>query len=698
MSAPVGLHHAGLPGYNPAPNVNWGNAGGGQASAATRRANGTARGGEHSHAPKLPASAPTTGGLFSFKRVAAVQCESNVTYPLKPESVEGQYFEHWAMKAIEHVGELSAKAAPSLQIMTAFAESAGVDIIEIKYHQLRFVPNPTSEMREQYDKDDDHLPDGYETYVDVRDPNKTYAVNPGGYHYLVTKSNAWDWTWQMLVRGDLGDFQLTQDGQAAQRVMTYAAHFSVVKLPKEYNGGAPYLAEKVGSKVVQVEFGELIASSFVAWPGTKVYIGDKTLVQALTKYDVWKPLSTERHEAEEAEEIELKGYGRKYNFQTIDDKLCCHFPGKKDDGEFKPLANFAIDNVMAIYQFADRERGLPWFRYKVHAVVNPDKEDVMYVTPEMDVALKRYDDVGRIEGEILIPLDEVDDKTVGSWFSKVSAYFRTEGYFKVEHLKALTNVLTPWPRITRIVTHFGRQPNSKLFVFGNCCYANGKLYSHEEAGVTVLPHMFGGKEVVIPVPLAKFPKLLLVPQDWVRYTFFVDFWTFILPGQCAPQASTLPKERWSGRPGLGNAVMGGSPHLTSRVHPRGVQVPQQHDAGQGHLRAGRHAPAVLEVLGRAGGGRHGGDGLAQVHRAEHRQDGGRDDGQLLLGLEAQGDHDGRVLLAPGCRQAPHAAEGHLAVPRRDRDQGQRRPGEEQEDQGHRAHVRQRLVARGVRQE
>ena len=92
----------------------------------------------------------------------------------------------------------------------------------------------------------------------------------------------------------------------------------------------------------------------------------------------------------------------------------------------------------------------------------------------------------------------------------------------VEHLKALTNILTPWPRITRVVTTFGRQPNSRLFVFGNTCYANGQLFSHGEAGVTVLPHMFGGKEVIIPIPLAKFPKILVVPQDWVRYTFFAQ--------------------------------------------------------------------------------------------------------------------------------------------------------------------------------
>lgn len=543
MSTPVGMHHAGHPGSNAMPQPNHGNAGGGQAGADTRRASGTARGGAGTHTSKLPAAAATTGGLFTFKRVAAIQCESNVAYPLKADGPESEYFMHWIVKALEHTVDLSAKGAPSLQIMTAFAERADsscLDIMELKYHQLKLVSNPTSAMLEAFGREDDDLSDIYETYIDPIDPNKHYAVNPGGYHYLVTKSNAWDWTFQLIVKGDLGQFSLTQDGQPAARAVSYAMQLTVVKLPKEYNGagGVPYLggATKTGSKVIQIEYGELLASSFVPWPGTKLFIADKTIVPALTKYDVWKPLRPPRPDpeaeaGEEADQFELKSYGRKYKFETIEDALCVWFPGKKDDGEYKALANFAIDHVMAIYQFSDREKGLPWFRYKVHCVVDATKDDVMYVTPEMDVALKHYDTVGRIEGEVLVPLDEVDDKTLGSWFSKVSAYFRIEGFFKVEHLKALTNILTPWPRITRVVTTFGRQPNSKLFVYGNTCYANGQLYSHEEAGVTVLPHMFGGKEVIIPMPLAKFPKILVVPQDWVRYTFFVNFWSHTMNNQ-----------------------------------------------------------------------------------------------------------------------------------------------------------------------
>ena len=68
---------------------------------------------------------------------------------------------HWLVKALEHTADLSAKGAPSLQIMSAFAtraDSSCLDIIELKYHQLKLVSNPASAMLEAYGKEDDELP------------------------------------------------------------------------------------------------------------------------------------------------------------------------------------------------------------------------------------------------------------------------------------------------------------------------------------------------------------------------------------------------------------------------------------------------------------------------------------------------------------------------------------------------------------
>jgi len=386
------------------------------------------------HALKLPAKAPCPGGLFTFARAAAIQCESNVTYPVKKDSPEDEYFTHWVKIALEHTGELM-KGAPQLRdpILPAFVACEDFELIEIKYNQLKHMPKFTPGMKQSYTEDEDYRPDGYETYVDFFDTKIHYAINPSGYHYLVQKWPSWDWSWQLVVKGDLGEFNLTQEGQVAERTMTYAIQLSVAKLPKE---GASYLGTEVkpGSKVIQIAFGELLSSCFVTW--TKMYVADKTIVSALIKCDVWKPLTPPDDDEEEEEAAIEAGEltcGNKYSFNTIDDKLCVWFPGKssKDDGEYKVLANFTIEGVMAIYQFADREKGMPWFRYKVRAIIDKDKEDVLYVTPEMDVGLQKYTTVGRIEGEVLVPLDEVEDKTLSGYFSKISAYLRCEGHFKV---------------------------------------------------------------------------------------------------------------------------------------------------------------------------------------------------------------------------------------------------------------------------
>jgi hypothetical protein len=521
----VGAQMAGAPPSNTYPRPNWGNGGGGRGS--DSRASGAQ--GYGAHKEKLPASAATPGNKLTFERMSSIHCESDAIYPV--DNDEKEFATHHFVCALESTRALLGNGVSSGGIIEAFAVKADNDymtIQHVKFHQLKLVARPSDDLLEAHsndlsNRDLDASPDGYDTF---KSGDKTYAVNPGGRIYEVLKKLSWDWTLKILVVGDL-DFNLNQQGETATPPVTYAVRLSVTKQPKDI----AYLKTKMYSKCLLLEYGEIVADYFVPW-SDKVYISDKELVGNFS-YSHWKPLVGPQPDEEAVETRDFTTSAQKYEFSVIDDATCVFMPGKgkNDEGKYMRLGNFAIDGVMNIYQFADREKGLPWIRYKVHAVLDPRKEEIIYVTPEMDVPLAKYRNIGRIDAEVLVPINEVDDKTLSSWFSKVSAYLQAEGYFKVEHLKSLTNALTPWPRITRVVTHFGRQPNSSLFVFGNTCYARGKLYSHEEAGITVLPHMFGGKEVVIPMPLAKFPKLLLVEQEWVRYAFFVDFYANILPGQ-----------------------------------------------------------------------------------------------------------------------------------------------------------------------
>ena len=77
--------------------------------------------------------------------------------------------------------------------MSAFmarADSSCLDLVEIKYHQLKHIANPSAALRAAYGADDDYFPEGYETYQEPHDDTKQYAVNPIRYqvlyHYQVT--------------------------------------------------------------------------------------------------------------------------------------------------------------------------------------------------------------------------------------------------------------------------------------------------------------------------------------------------------------------------------------------------------------------------------------------------------------------------------------------------------------------------------
>ena len=524
--APRGMHHAGMAPYNPLPNVNYGNAGGGRPKGSKDKHASGPRG-AHAHTLKLPAKAPAVGGQgFSFDRARAYQCESDVAYTVTAESDEGVHFTHWTHKVLEAASQVARDP-----IILAFNDAETLTIIEVKYSQLKRVFQPDwSELPSRGTAQ-------YETYDLVKNgkdgagPTQVvYAVSPAGNAYEVTRSQLWPWTFGMVVCGDV-DFALNAVGEPTVRTIRYAVKLSVKKVPKT----AVYTQAKPLTTALLVEYGEWASGVFCAW-GVEVYVADKDMLNHIAFQAHW-PAPEVPQTLEEVAPVEWDGEvtsSAKYEFRTVDDETCVWFPKpkKKDDegpsGEWK-RAGLAITEILAIYEWQDREKGMPYYLLKVHKILNQG-EDVIYVTPTTPAPKKMRNTLKRIDAEVLIP-SEVDDKTLGGCFSKVCAYLTLEAWFKKEHLVCWINQPdVPKPPLTEITTHFGRQPNSNLFVFGNRCYADGQVYTHKEKGVTILPQMFSGKDAHVPIPYAEYPKLLLVPQDWVRYSFFVDFWTERLPG------------------------------------------------------------------------------------------------------------------------------------------------------------------------
>ena len=88
---------------NPRPNQNWGNIGGGAESAATRIANGTARGNPRpsNNNTKKPAAAAVSNMEF-FKLAHAMQCIDGVAYSMHDTSHEAIFFKTTAAEIPKH--------------------------------------------------------------------------------------------------------------------------------------------------------------------------------------------------------------------------------------------------------------------------------------------------------------------------------------------------------------------------------------------------------------------------------------------------------------------------------------------------------------------------------------------------------------------------------------------------------------------
>tara|TARA_B100000965_G_scaffold307427_1_gene266370 strand:+ start:1729 stop:5412 length:3684 start_codon:yes stop_codon:yes gene_type:complete len=525
----AGERHVGRGPYNPRPPVQYGNAGGG------RTAGAGGRGGDPSNlnALHIPDVAPAPGNLFTFARVSAVQCESDERYDLREGSEEHRYFMHWVCTALTCAH--SPKMDSYMTAVEARTDETMIEFAHMEYGQLTYFQPPGHHAAEGA------VPGEYTTY----EMNKTtYAVNPSGKIYLVKHEKAWQWSWKAVVKvdlGDLGGFDLGPAGGyvPSQRVITYAVRFEVVKLPKDV-GPAVVVPpdQKVGSMCVRLSYGELLQDGFVPW-SVFIYIGDKEIMGALTNHRKWLKASAPQEEDEEEEQVggnraPKSAYENpvahwKYQFSNVDDVLCVWVPpaGKKE-GYWWSLTNFTVDALLAIYENHDREKGTPLWRIKCTAIVDPDGSEIMYITPE-STGPRTADNVRTVTAEVLLPMATIDDRNLAGYFSKVTPYLKCQKYFKAEHITCKMMDFTPFPRITRIVEIFGRQPKDTLFVFANVCYDKGNVFAHEEQGVVLFPAQFCAKDCAVPMKVDEMPRILLVPQDWVRYAFLVNFWSVQIP-------------------------------------------------------------------------------------------------------------------------------------------------------------------------
>jgi hypothetical protein len=514
-----------------------GNSGGGQAANEAARAAGHAVGAA-AHVMKHPDAAPAPRG-FSFARVRAVQCESNEQYHLHPSSREYEFFHDLIADIFKEASALQATGAPSPPLLTHLGGS-GFNIEFVKLSQLLYCPRPDTSLREPNAQETGYKPDGvYEVY---RQPDGKYMTqNPRGVHFEIKSSKSWPWSIEFVLSAATA-FKQDFDGSFRTDFIA-AARVKVVPLPASYAGDAPYLpmSVKKGSKVVVLDLGELQDGEFVPWqPYTpdctphQIYLSQ---VKKLTTLGDWKLTArTQTRDDDEAEvvhgtEAEIEALdatlNRRFTFQETENCLAVFQKRGKEEGKWIALCEFMITEVLAVYQYANRDIGKPVYRLKCHRVLSGSGRTVK-ITPEEDLPLQDNDVIARVEAEVLVDLYNLKDKqALHGEFAKVSAYLECSE-LTLDHLKDFLSTLDK-PRITRICTYFGRQKATNLFVAGNCCYQNGKYLTHEEAGVSILPACFSGAGTLLPMDQDDYPKHLLIAQPHVRYVLFMNLWNNIMP-------------------------------------------------------------------------------------------------------------------------------------------------------------------------
>lgn len=518
-----------------------GNAGGG---APTGSANGV-------YHPTLhrPATAPTPGVSFTFQRVAKTQCESNEVYRMELDSTEGEYFYPLIIDALQQAKELQKDSdAPQHPVIAAFADRADASVMEVdsvKYNQLRFLLHPELTGLAFPFCDLTYAPGIYECYTFEHEPEKVLCVNPGGYRYEVKRSNSWVFSFTLVVKVDLGEFRFNSHGELSTIPMVYAARFTCKSLPANCGRERTYLHHtKPKSQVVCIEYGEIVASMFVAWgvlanEPAMVYVADKTLVDGMFKYTSWPLVSRNHngnhHDSEDEDEVPRVSAAfqtsAKYLVENQDHQLSMWVKKGKEEGCWTRLCNFAIDTILNIYEFDDRDKGRPVFRLKIHRVLHEDNDECIYLSPEVGMRLNAHITAGRLEGEVLVPIcDLKDQNALHTCFQSVSSYFMCEDLTLI-HLKIHLNNMLPWPHITRVLTYFGKQKREDVFVLGNACFnSEGRVFPLDTSGVGILPFAFTtGKNALCAWPQEDFPRMRIIQQPWVRYAFFVQFYSGILP-------------------------------------------------------------------------------------------------------------------------------------------------------------------------
>ena len=518
-----------------------GNAGGGAGAADTRSRRGTGSGNPAPNQLVTVEETPVDGVSFTFERVSSGQCESNVQYPVEPDSDEHAFYMHWCQMAMlnahqmshEHLAE--APQHPIIQLVAERADSATVEFQYISYAQLKLVSRKEA-LQPCFDwYHPDHKPGIYEQHND-------YVVNPDGQLYKIQTKKALPYAVEYCLTIDLGVHAIGEDEGGRPDVL-HAVRLQCKGLPKDYalwdgRNQHPYLDMKLKQHSIKVEYGEMYGSMFQPWShrtieGIKhpacIYIGDKDIVVHLSKQDLWKAPPPEAPEGTPL--LDPNGTNAPYQLDNKDHCFSRYEKRGREEAQWIRMANFAIDGVVQVLEFRDKPH-VPIYRLKVHRLMDVMNEDALQILPE-DNHMPSNELVGRVDVEVNVPVGDLrDHRDVYCVFAKASSYLICNDKFTPGILRAyLDTICADIPPPTQVCTYFGLQDNTPMFVMGNVTFDwHGEVRLLKDSNVTIYAEYFDSeKNKMLNMPKSDFPRVLIVEQPWVRYTLFFMLWNQSMP-------------------------------------------------------------------------------------------------------------------------------------------------------------------------
>ena len=247
----------------------------------------------------------------------------------------------------------------------------------------------------------------------------------------------------------LPEFKYNKDGEEADVQPLYAA--SCCKLPatiKYLDGIAKPL-----SHVLKIEYGEICAGAFMMWPtlavdgapqAAFVYVHNaEQIVDRLAKQVNWP--TPEPEPAEDEEEAEGETCYRDY-IKNVAGRLCRSVKKGKDEYVWERLTNFAITQVLAIYEHTESDRQ-PIFRLKCeYRKPHTTGARILHIVPEKPLTIAETPQWDILVAEVLVPLGELkDDKELRKLFTNTAAELLAP-HLSLAQLHDYLDKMQPWPK------------------------------------------------------------------------------------------------------------------------------------------------------------------------------------------------------------------------------------------------------------